>query len=300
MGYIAAIGSLVSAGVGLAGDLSKGSPNAGLGAEGGTLQHAASLFINPFINAGYWNINPQGLEQQSIDYGISQAPNINAQNMAQLQALLNTALPGYQNQVNQMSRNNAQLLRGEVPQDVQNQIQRFGAQSTLTSGIGGGGGTGGDSSGFNLTNKTITARDLGLTSLNLQQTGQAQESNLLQLTKNYLTPQQVNPLSLLPLNTLIGAQQWMDTSQYQANLAAYTAASNFAATQAGVPSQGLGGTGGDIAGLIAALTKQYPQGSQSGNSLLGGLFSGMGGGGSGGGSSFDLNTMEGSAAYVLS
>jgi hypothetical protein len=273
--------------------LSKGSPNAGLGAEGGTLQHAASLFINPFVNSGYWNINPQQMESQSINYGLQQTPNINAQNMQQLQSLLQTALPGYQSQVNQMSRNNAQLIRGDIPTDVQNQIQRFGAQSTITSGIGAGGGAGAAGEGFNLTNKTITARDLGLTSLSLQQTGQTQESNLLQLSKNYLTPQQVNPLSLLPLNQLIGAQQWQDTSNYEASLAAYNAASQFASTQAGVPPQPLGGAGGDISGIIAALTKSYPQGSQSGNTnLLSSLFGGgggggglFGGGGGGGGSS---------------
>lgn len=223
------------------------------------------------------------MESQSINYGLQYAPAVNANNMQQLTSLLNTALPGYQNQVNAMSRNNAALLRGDIPTDVQNQIQRFGAQSAITSGIGAGGGAGAAGGAFASTAKTITARDLGLTSLNLQQQGQTQESNLLQLTKNYLTPQQVNPMSLLPLNTLVGAQEWQDTAAFQANEAAYTAASNFAATQAGVPSQGLGGTSGDIAGLIAALTKSYPQGSQSGNTnLLSSLF----GGGSGGGFGF--------------
>lgn len=284
MGYIAAIGSLVSAGVGLAGDLSKKSPSAGLGAAGGTLQHAAQLFVQPFTNAAYWNINPQQMADQSMNYGLANAPTINAANMQQLQSLLNTALPNYQNQVNQMQRNNAQLLRGQIPADVQQQIQRFGAQSAITSGIGAAGGAGVGATAGELTAGKITARDLGLTSLSLEQQGQTQESNLLQLTKNYLTPQPVNPLSLLPLNTLVGAQEWMDTAQYQANLNEYTAISQFAQTQAGqVPTQPLGGAGGDISGLIAALTKNYQQPASGSTNLLSSLFGAFGGGGGGGG-----------------
>lgn len=223
---------------------------------------------------------------QGIDYGLSNAPAINTANMQQLQGLLNTALPGYQSGVNQMQRNNMSLLRGNVPTDVQQEVQRFGAQSAITSGIGGGGGAGAAGAPFQLTNKTITARDLGLTSLSLQQQGQQQESNLLQLTKNYLTPQQVNPTSLLPLNELVGAQQWMDTSQFNANMAMYTAAAQFASTQAGTPPAPFGGAGGDISGLIAALTKNYSQSGTSGgsgNSLLGGIFNMFGGGGGSGG-----------------
>lgn len=226
-----------------------------------------------------------------MNYGLTNAPQINAANMQQLQSLLNTALPNYQNAVSGMQRNNMQLIHGQVPADVQNQIQRFGAQSTITSGIGGGGGAGAAGAPFQLTNKTISARDLGLTSLSLQQQGQTQESNLLQLAHNYLMPQQVNPMSLLPLNDLIGAQEWQDVAQFQANEAAYTAASNFAATQAGQqPSQGLGGIGGDLSGLVAALTKNYSTQQSSGQTNLlsqlfgggggGGLFGGGGGGGS--------------------
>lgn len=302
MGYVAAIGSLVSAGIGLAGDLSKGGAGAGIGAAGGTLQHAAANFVDPFAyNQQYWNLDMPGMAGESINYGITNAPQINQANMQQLQALLNTALPGYQSAVNQIQTNASSLLQGQIPADVQSQVQRFGAQSTLTSGIGAGGGAGaGAGAGFNLTNKTITARDLGLTSLNLQQTGATEESNLLQLTKNYLTPQQVNPMSILPLGDLIQGRQWQDTAFYNANTAAYTAASGFAQTQAGQPpTPGLGGTGGDLTAIIQALTKNQPQGgSQSGTNLLSQLFGSFGGGGGGGGGTPDLNTDAGAAAYV--
>jgi hypothetical protein len=219
-----------------------------------------------------WNIDPAALASQGIQFGLGAAPQINAQNMQQLQGLLNTALPGYQNIVNQMGTNTQQLLSGQVPTDVQQQIQRSAAFTSLMSGAGGGAGTG--------ATGAITARDLGLTSLQLQQQGQTQGTNLLNLARTTLSPQPVNPLSLLPLSDLINANEWSKSAYFQANEAAFNARSAAAAAQVGAPATGpLGGISSSLQSLFGQLGQKNPNTGQTGFQSLLGLFGGGGGGG---------------------
>ncbi len=80
---------------------------------------------------------------------------------------LNKALPGFSNLLasggktsQEMLDAAAPLLRGEIPQDVQDQVYRSTAYQSLMSGTAGSG-----------MSKALTARDLGLTSLGLEQQG---------------------------------------------------------------------------------------------------------------------------------
>jgi len=223
------------------------------------------------------------MAQKSIQFGLQNAGAVNQANMAQLQDLLNQALPGYQGMVGQMSGNVRSLLAGAVPQDVQDQIQRSTAYQNLISGIGGPGGAGGA-----LTRNAATARSLGLTSLSLQQMGAQQGTNLMQLARNYLMPQPVNPLSLLPLSDLIQGGEWQREAQFQANLAGYTASSNQAAAAAGQPlSNPLAGIGGGIGAITSTLGQTNPNTGQSNMQGLLGLL-GLGGGSSGLGGTTDI------------
>jgi hypothetical protein len=82
---------------------------------------------------------------------------VNLANIRNQQAALEAGLPG---QFGQASSNVAALLRGEIPTDVGQQVARTSAAAGFQGGF----------QGSNL-GRNLTARDLGLTSLSLQQTG---------------------------------------------------------------------------------------------------------------------------------
>jgi hypothetical protein len=295
-GIVGAVGSLASAGVGIAGALGGGGGGPNLGEYSSRLNEAANQYITPFagMNNPFWNLDIPGMARQGIQFGLSAAPDINQLNMMQLQTLLNQALPGYQGMVSGLQGGAMNLLQGpttqsllagNVPADVQNQIRRSAAYQSLIGGTAGAGtGTAG----------AITARDLGLTSLDLMQRGVGMEtagfgqaSNLLQLSRNALMPQPVNPLSLLPLTDLISGAEWTKSANFTANQAAYTAKANAAAAGVGAPSQPLAGVGGAIQGLLGNLTTTDPSTGKSQLSSILGLFGGgRGGGGFSGPSSF--------------
>jgi hypothetical protein len=272
-----------------------------MGEYSSRLNEAANQYILPFTDPSKWSLDLPGMAQQSINFGLQTAPSIDQANLTQLQTLLNSVMPGYQNVFDQMRGTYgnmlgllpqmqapiSSMLAGNVPQDVQDQIRRNAA---FTSLIGGSAGAGTGATG------AITARDLGLTSLDLTQKGEALGSNLLTsggnlltsgqsligFARNYLMPQPVNPMSLLPLSDLISGAEWSKSAVFQANEAAYTAKANAAAAAVGAPSQPFAGMGGDIAGLVSALTKQNPQSGKSPLSSLFGMFGGGGGFGSSG------------------
>jgi hypothetical protein len=293
MAYAAIIGALVNTGFDIYNQVSKPNPQQIASQYSDWLKGNAMRYIQPFTDPSQWALDIPGMAEQSINFGLGAAPAINQENMTQLQALLNQAMPGYSQSFgalrdlqSQMQANASSLLTGAVPQDVQDQIRRNAAFTSLMGGSAGAGlGTTG----------AITARDLGLTSLQLKQEGQTAAggaltagTNLLSFGRNYLMPQPVNPLSLLPLTDLVEGAKWSKSAAFQANEAMYTAMGNVAAAKFGAPTTSLlGGIGGDISGLISALGKQNPQTGQSGMSgimgMLGGLFGGGGGGGGGGG-----------------
>jgi hypothetical protein len=295
---IGAVGSIAAAGIGAAskgGLFGGGGPN--LGEYSSRLNEAANQYILPFTDPSKWSLDLPGMAQQSINFGLQTAPSIDQANLTQLQTLLNSVMPGYQNVFDQMRGTYgnmlgllpqmqapiSSMLAGNVPQDVQDQIRRNAA---FTSLMGGSAGAGTGATG------AITARDLGLTSLDLTQKGEALGSNLLTsggnlltsgqnllgFARNYLMPQPVNPMSLLPLSDLISGAEWSKSAVFQANEAAYTAKANAAAAGIGAPSQSLGGTIGGITGGLQSLFQQGPSGKSPIESLLA-MFGGGGGGG---------------------
>lgn len=108
----------------------------------------------------------------------------NAFNRAQLLESLGLQIPGYQEGQAQRTQNAMSLLRGELPPDLASQIQRNTASKALTGGYAG-----------SQAARNLTARDLGRTSLDLQQAGNQQFSNIIgttplaQLANYEFTPQ---------------------------------------------------------------------------------------------------------------
>ena len=105
---------------------------------------------------------------------------------AQLLESLGIQIPGSQEGQAQRTQNALALLRGELPPDVAAQVQRQAAGRALTGGYAG-----------SQAARNLTARDLGRTSLALQQAGGQQFANILGTTPlapvaNYeFTPQDI-------------------------------------------------------------------------------------------------------------
>lgn len=73
------------------------------------------------------------------------------------------ALSKMEDSINRMSEANASLLKGEIPADVSSAVRRAAAESSISGGI------------FGSSARNLSARDLGKTSFDIQQTGFANE-----------------------------------------------------------------------------------------------------------------------------
>lgn len=275
MGVIGA--AVIGAGVAAAGSIAASSISAGAAGKAGQAAQAQQDRLLKEANKipmENWDVNVSALESQSLSYGLAEAPNINAQNMVQLQSMLDRTMPGWRDMLAKSSANASDLLRGAIPQDVSDLTRRNAAQGALQGGFAGTQAAG-----------NLTARDLGLTSLQLQQTGLSEFQQLLQTTRTYLTPQPVDPTSLLPLNTLVQGSEFQKQGHLSNALAKYTATANAFnvgyqgqqqanAAQASALTGGIGSVSGILSKLVAsgALNNAF---SGGGGSSAGGVASGL-------------------------
>ena len=81
---------------------------------------------------------------------------------AEISKMLESAVPGFGKALSGAGTNAASLVRGEIPEDVSRAVQSASAARSLSGGFGGTG-----------LGRNLTARDLGLTSLNLTGEGQS-------------------------------------------------------------------------------------------------------------------------------
>jgi hypothetical protein len=100
----------------------------------------------------------------------AKAVSANLENFDSITALLDKYIPGFSDMLQQGTTNALSELQGKLPQDVQDQVQRSSAFAALQGGFGG-----------TAMGHALTARDLGLTSLNLTQLG----GNAAQLWSQY-------------------------------------------------------------------------------------------------------------------
>ena len=179
----------------------------------------------------------------------------NAFNRAQLLESLGIQVPGYQEAQAQRTQNAMALLRGELPPDVAAQVQRQAAGRALAGGYAG-----------SQAAQNLTARDLGRTSLALQQAGGQQFANILGTTP-------LAPLSNYEFTPQMIASIRADerAKKQAALLGSYNMAS-----AGGVAGQALGSLGSGLTNL--------------GFSALGQGGFGAGGGGGGGGGNWNYST----------
>lgn len=142
-------------------------------------------------------IDPSRVQAETIAANKDQLPQLEAigkqvnqfnldQQLGMLSQALNFVAPG---QLQQAQGIVSSQLRGEVPADVQLQLQRRSAAQALLGGFGGGSGIG----------RNLTARDFGLTSLGIMNQGLQNFGSLASLaprpqsfdiTSMFFTPQQ--------------------------------------------------------------------------------------------------------------
>lgn len=104
---------------------------------------------------------------------------ITMQNIGQTTADTNAALGKMEASVDRLSAANASMLRGEIPADVSAAVRRAASETSIRGGV------------FGSSAKALSARDLGLTSLDIKQKGIANESALLE-SRNQLAAAREN------------------------------------------------------------------------------------------------------------
>lgn len=123
-------------------------------------------------------------------------------NRAELRKMLGETIPGYEEGQAQRSQTALSLMRGEVPADVQEMIQRSAAARAVSGGYGG-----------TPAGRNLVARDLGRTSLDMMNLGQQQFAGILGSTPraemaNYmLTPSQIMALRSQERTQKMGAMK---------------------------------------------------------------------------------------------
>lgn len=167
---------------------------------------------------------------------------------ATLESQLRRAIPGYDRLISQASSNIGSALRGELSPEVTQQVQRSTAGRALMSGAGAGSGFG----------RSLTARDLGLTSLNLQQQGLNQAMGFIQNQRStgMVQPFSVSSMFVSPSQRINLALQ-ENTMQLNRDM--------MAAQEAAKPDPMMAAIGGSL--------------SNMGGMMFGGAIGGMGGGG---------------------
>lgn len=131
------------------------------------------------------------------------AEKVNVGAQERLLQSLKAAIPGFEEMVGKTSENIQANLAGQIPEDVQRAIQRATAARAVSGGFAG--------SQFG---RNLTARDLGLTSLQLMNQGVQQSNQFLANARQNLTAPQFDVSNMF----VSPAQQLAVTAQNKANM----------------------------------------------------------------------------------
>jgi hypothetical protein len=104
-----------------------------------------------------------GYNQENLQRYAGMAQQLTAADTAVREEMLDKFVPQWRTQRDTAAAINESMMKGEIPRDVANRLQRDAAFIGLQAGGYGGGAN----------TRSVTARDLGLTSLDLQQRGMA-------------------------------------------------------------------------------------------------------------------------------
>lgn len=158
--------------------------------------------------AAIFGTKPKVADFVPVDLGAEQSKALasNQGNADDIVSMLDKFVPGFSDILKQGLGTSASLMRGEIPQDVQDQVKRSDAFQSLMGGFAGTG-----------MSKALTARDFGRTSLDLQQAGANSAQLWTKLAESSYSPWMVTTAeeaSQTAANNA-GAQA---TQQYQYNV----------------------------------------------------------------------------------
>jgi len=169
-----------------------------------------------------------------------------------LEEQLRRAIPGYDQLIAQAGSNIGASLRGEISPEISSQVQRSTAGRALSGGFGGASGMG----------RSLTARDLGLTGMQIQNQGLQQAQSFIQQQRMFgmVQPFSTSSMFITPAQR-VGVLQQQQQAQYTRDLAA--------AQVSAAPNpmmSALGGSLSTIGGLVAgpAFSQYFGQGKGNG------------------------------------
>jgi len=176
---------------------------------------------------------------ESLPVAEQTATDVNSFNQSQLNQTLENIIPGYQSMVSGASSAIQNLVSGKLPGDVAANVQNSAAAKSLTGGFGGSGIAG-----------NLSARDLGLTSLQLTSKGISSAQSWMSSMNSLANPGQFNVTSMF----ISPQQEFQDTMQNQEAQFQRDYASNMNDWQhsgGAAAGQDLTSSAGTIAGIAA-------------------------------------------------
>jgi hypothetical protein len=234
---------------------------------GGLLSKGSKPKVPAFKPIDFEAEQKQAIQQNiaALQPATELAQKTTAAEQSQLESQLRRAIPGYDQLVKQAGANIGSALRGEISPEVSAQVQRSTAGRALSGGFGAGSGFG----------RALTARDLGLTGMQIQNQGLAQAQNFIQQQRAFgmVQPFSVSSMFITP-SQRINALAQQNQQQYNRDLQAAQVAAMPDPTMAAIGSaiSSAGGFAGGAytqRGMMQQMPSLYattPGGSPSVNS----------------------------------
>ena len=133
------------------------------------------------------------------------AGNVNQFNYDQLNKFLSQAIPGFSDLQSKIGSQLSQQVSGQIPDDVLQAIQRGGAEKALAGGFGG-----------SRAATNLTARDLGLKSLDIINNGISSAERWMSSSKALSVPNQFDLSSMfITPGQVMAADQFNQTAKFQ-------------------------------------------------------------------------------------
>jgi hypothetical protein len=223
--------------------------------------------------------------QASLPAAEALVSSTNQFSQSQVQKMLEAAIPGYSSMSATASSDIESFLKGEIPSDVTAQIEESTAAAALGGGYGGSGAA---------TN--LTARSLGLTSLDIMNRGLTSAQNWMTTMNSIFAPSELNVSSMF----ISPQQMFQDTFQNQEAAWNVQWLKNQIAAMPDPLMEAVGQLVGGIADTAVATVAGYI-GGQGAASQVAGNQGGGGGGGSnlvGGSMNIDTSSMSGGSGMM--
>lgn len=229
----------------------------GLNAAGAAIKTKVKAPPAPKVNAGEEAGKAIAANIENLPQAQTLAEQVNKFNQQELMDQLKEFAPYAQETARAQSKNLLEQAQGKIPKDVADQIYRSTAARSLA------GGTGGSQYAGNLT-----ARDLGLTSLQLMNQSLANSNVYLSgVRQNLMAPNFDVASMFISPSQQIQTQMWNETNRFNRDyLANQLRAAQSAATAFGnsLQQMGTGLTGAAMGGLGTMMTGTPSTGSPGG------------------------------------